>query len=832
MHFLMMRPSQPKLSHESLCVLSCTAPTFRARARNSSWRGPPRILELRANVILLLREDPSSTTTSASPNKTNKNALTIRQVERVHEVSKSEGAILSDDGTSILLVKDEEVKYSFCDRGMATAFRDALHRAMRAHARAPSYVVLGKVPNVECMNVQFVPPSSPSQQGNKNGGGGGGGGGIGSNNRHGVRTSTTLSRATRAKTGTKQRTKTRTTVVLARSWEANATHSRLVTIKSYNIDDPVARSMAINERNTLKYLIETKRGMNGNNPNHHHANNYPHQQYQYHKTGSTHSTFLPCAMHCFETKTSLAVAYTDRYCIPLCDLHTLMNRLPRKRLPTYIARTLFAELLLALHDLHTTGRGGIACGDIRPRNIWITRGGHIRLCEFSRARVGTDGIAGGNGSGVGAGPEGLGLGLGLGGDGNDGFGTRDERDSNSGNGTGGGKATLLGTGTGNWGRTRPSQGRRIMIEREYYDDGRYYDRAGPHGHAPGAYLARRRDEVYGNCNDGTPYHHYNYHKSSHDDKHGYYGSSDNGSAYGRIDDMNHHYSHHHHHHNHHDKNYNGSIDGFDDGDEEEAELRRYANPERTVSREGDIWSLGITLLQMLTGYTSTHGHMARDLLEPAQRAILARMLVRDPAARASARELMGMRWLRNVDLHRVRSEADVGMPRDDILRLGRKVGISAWNAGDSGFHLGGGIGLGVNFSSAATADGDVHTNSDDDDENTEDIDDEDEDENDENDDNVTQSEYAKSEWSRMTREFCRIDGAFDPDGDDLMMGNELSLQNARLRSAARGGKYNHDSKSHNNVRRRRPRAAPFRRKVQVEHGRVLGFGLNMSNERD
>lgn len=743
----------------------------------------------------------------------------------MHEVSKSEGAILSDDGTSILLVKDEEVKYSFCDRGMATTFRDALHRAMRAHARAPSYVVLGKVPNVECMNVRFVPPSSPSHQKT----GGGGGGGIISNNRHGVRTSTTFSKTTRTKTGAKQRTKTRTTVVLARSWEANATHSRLVTIKSYNIDDPVARNMAINERNTLKYLIETKRGINSNNnnPNHHHhyVNNYPHhhQQYQYHKTGNAHSTFLPCAMHCFETKTSLAVAYTDRYCIPLCDLHTLMNRLPRKRLPTYIARTLFAELLLALHDLHTTGHAGIAYGDIRPRNIWITRGGHIRLCEFSRARVGADGVTGGNGSGgVGAGLGGLGVGAG---DSNDGFGTRDERDSNSGNGTGGGKGvTLLGTATGNWARNRQSQGRRIMIEREYYDDGGYYDRAAPYGHAP------------------SPYHHYNYHKPHHDDRHhGYYGSSDNGSAYGRIDDMNHHYSHqhqhqhHYHHHNHRDRNYNnGSIDSFDDSDDEEAELRRYANPEGTASREGDIWSLGITLLQMLTGYTSMQGRMARDLLEPAQRAVLARMLVRDPTARASARELMGMRWLRNVDLYRVRSEADVGMPRDDILRLGRKVGISAWSAGDSGFHLGGGgIGFGVNFSSAATADGDVRTNSDDDDEddnNTEDIDDDD-DENDENDDNVTQSEYAESEWSRMTREFCRVDGAFDPDGDDLM-GNELSLQSARLRSAARGGKYHHDSKSHNNVRRRRPRAPPFRRKVQVEHGRVLGFGLNMSNERD
>ena len=59
----------------------------------------------------------------------------------------------------------------------------------------------------------------------------------------------------------------------------------------------------------------------------------------------------------------------------------------------------------------------------------------------------------------------------------------------------------------------------------------------------------------------------------------------------------------------------------------------------------------------------------------------------------------------------------------------------------------------------------------------------------------------------MTREFCRVDGAFDPDNDDDMTFNQLS----RLKM--------HKKKK------------VFRRKVQVEHGRVLGFGLNLSTDR-
>ena len=190
-----------------------------------------------------------------------------------------------------------------------------------------------------------------------------------------------------------------------------------------------------------------------------------------------------------------------------------------------------------------------------------------------------------------------------------------------------------------------------------------------------------------------------------------------------------------------------------------------SNKKATNTKEGDILSLGRTLLQALIGQTSVQSFAVGDLLEPAQLSLVPRILTRQVCGERdfddgiTLCELMGMKWLRNIAFQRVRSETDISMSRDDVLRLARGVVISAWNGDESGSCIGEGVGVGVGmWSNDVGFDTDEVEGS-----STVEV----------------ESEYgmgmamcrgargdADEEWTRwITSEFCRVDVEFDPDVD-------------------------------------------------------------------
>ncbi|CAA0816363.1 Serine/threonine-protein kinase WAG1 [Striga hermonthica] len=66
------------------------------------------------------------------------------------------------------------------------------------------------------------------------------------------------------------------------------------------------------------------------------------------------------------------------YC-PNGDLHSLLLRQPRRRLPLSAVRFYAAEVLLALEYLHARG---IVYRDLKPENILIREDGHVMLSDF------------------------------------------------------------------------------------------------------------------------------------------------------------------------------------------------------------------------------------------------------------------------------------------------------------------------------------------------------------------------------------------------------------------------------------------------------------------
>ncbi|KAL3632235.1 Serine/threonine-protein kinase wag1 [Castilleja foliolosa] len=66
------------------------------------------------------------------------------------------------------------------------------------------------------------------------------------------------------------------------------------------------------------------------------------------------------------------------YC-PNGDLHALLRKQPRYRLPIQAVRFFAAEILLALEYLHAQG---IVYRDLKPENILIREDGHIMLSDF------------------------------------------------------------------------------------------------------------------------------------------------------------------------------------------------------------------------------------------------------------------------------------------------------------------------------------------------------------------------------------------------------------------------------------------------------------------
>lgn len=90
--------------------------------------------------------------------------------------------------------------------------------------------------------------------------------------------------------------------------------------------------------------------------------------------------FAPTLLHAFETPETLNFV-TD--ITPSLDLHELQARLPNRRFPERLARTLFAELILAVRDVHHLG---FLYRDMRAESIMLSATGHVRLSDFSLSK--------------------------------------------------------------------------------------------------------------------------------------------------------------------------------------------------------------------------------------------------------------------------------------------------------------------------------------------------------------------------------------------------------------------------------------------------------------
>lgn len=98
------------------------------------------------------------------------------------------------------------------------------------------------------------------------------------------------------------------------------------------------------------------------------------------RAAACRSTFIVRLIDAFETKDRLHLV-TEL--AALGDLQSFLRHLPKRRLPQPTARLIFAELILALAELHGLG---LLYRDMNPSNILLSSTGHVRLAGLGLSK--------------------------------------------------------------------------------------------------------------------------------------------------------------------------------------------------------------------------------------------------------------------------------------------------------------------------------------------------------------------------------------------------------------------------------------------------------------
>lgn len=289
------RPSRTVISAESLSLLAGVAPTFRACAPAAGRGARARRLELRANVVLVVRERAE---------------LSVKSVERAIELTGARAPRIARRKT-VALGRDA---FTFSTEASAAAFRDAAEAAMAAHSAAPAYVVVARLGRDAA--------GAPTH--------------------------------------------------VARAWDPSGdggSHSCLIAVKS------IPKPPHVHYSHTHAHAHSHSHALTATS-----AGSAMDERVALQRAVRSRSPFLPRALHAFETPSAFHLA-TDA--TPLATLDRLLQRLPCRRVPPVAARAVFAELLLALEDVHALG---VLHCDVRPQRVQLSATGHVRLADFALAK--------------------------------------------------------------------------------------------------------------------------------------------------------------------------------------------------------------------------------------------------------------------------------------------------------------------------------------------------------------------------------------------------------------------------------------------------------------